>query len=101
MGKTIRASFIRTWMGKKYQIGNVCSFIGNKGYFCQLHVDDIKMAGKKQNLAPTWKKWMKNVDIDEHASFLERGHILYSAQKCSNHEFSVGATEKLLGQQKC
>ena len=30
MGKTSRASFIRTWMGEKLRTGNACSFIGKK-----------------------------------------------------------------------
>ena len=30
-----------------------------------VHVDDIKMAGKKQNSAPKWKKLMKEVDTEE------------------------------------
>ena len=29
------------------------------------------MAGKKQNLAPMWKKLMRDVDIDEPTSFLD------------------------------
>ena len=33
--------------GRKLRIGNVCSFIGNKGYF-SVYVDDIKVAGMKQ-----------------------------------------------------
>ena len=28
-------AFVGTWMGKKYQIGSVRSFIVNKAYFCQ------------------------------------------------------------------
>ena len=51
VGKTIRRSFSRTWMGKKYRIGNVCSFIENKAYFCKFLWMKLK-AGKKNNLAP-------------------------------------------------
>ena len=29
------------------------------------------MAGKKQNLAPMWKKLMKDIDIEESTSFLD------------------------------
>ena len=35
VGKTIRGSSVGTWIGKKYQIVNVSSFIEKKGYFCQ------------------------------------------------------------------
>ena len=41
------------------------------GDFSQCMWDDIKMAGKNQNMAPMWKKWMKNVDLDEPTSFLD------------------------------
>ena len=36
-------------------------------YLC---VDDIKLAGKKQNIGPTWKILMKDVDLEEPASSL-------------------------------
>ena len=37
-------------VGKKFQIGN-----GVKGLFLSVYVDDIKMAGKKQNINSMWK----------------------------------------------
>ena len=40
--------------------------------------DDIKKAGKQQNMAPMWKKLMKNVDIDEPTTFLVYSvYVLY------------------------
>ena len=57
VGKTMRRSLIRICMGK-YQIGNVCSFIENKGFFvsiCGWH----QKSRKKQHNAPMWKIWMK------------------------------------------
>ena len=30
-----------------------------QGLFLLVYVDDIEMAGKKQNMAPMWKKLMK------------------------------------------
>ena len=63
------------------------------------------MAGKKQNLAPMWKK-LKSVDVDEPTSFLDRVYLdvlnvnadrmkrwLNNLQRCWNHVF-------LLEQQK-
>ena len=42
-----------------------CLFVHRKqGLFLSAHVDDSKMAGKKQKMAPTLKKWMNNVDLD-------------------------------------
>ena len=44
-----------------------------RGLFLSVHVDDIKkwLDGKKQKMAPMWKKLMKNVDLDEFSSFLD------------------------------
>ena len=43
-----------------------CLFVHRKqGFFLSVYVDDIKTAGKKQHMAPMWKKLMKNVDLDE------------------------------------
>ena len=41
--------------GRKFQIGNVSSFIVNKALFLSVYVDDIKLAGKKHNIDPMWK----------------------------------------------
>ena len=61
-GKTVRRSFIRTWMGKSTKLGIVCSFIENKVYFCQnTWMAFFSKTAKKQNMAPMWKKLMKNV----------------------------------------
>ena len=42
-----------------------------KGLFLSLYVDDIKLAGKKQNLDPMWKVFNKEVDLGEPTSFLD------------------------------
>ena len=40
------------------------SFVNREeGLFLSVYVDDIKMAGKKQNNCPTWKIIMKDVDL--------------------------------------
>ena len=35
-----------------------------------MYVDDIKLAGKKQNIDPMWKVLNKEVDLGEPTSFL-------------------------------
>ena len=40
-----------------------------KGLFLSVCVDDIKLAGKKQNLDPMWKVLNKEVDSGELTSF--------------------------------
>ena len=92
-----------------------CLFVHRKrGLFLSVYVDDIKMAGKNQNLAPMWKKLMKNVDLDEPTSFLDHVYLGCSTQReCKPKEIiveeytkmfrsrvSAGATEKLPGCEK-
>ena len=39
-----------------------CLFVREKGLFLSVCVDDIKLAGKKQNIDPLWKVLNKEVD---------------------------------------
>ena len=56
--------------GRKFQIGNVSSFIVKKGLFLSVYVDDLKLAGKKQNIDPMWKLLNKEVDLGRTNIFL-------------------------------
>ena len=40
-----------------------------------MYVDEMKLAGKKQNINPTWKIAMKDVDLGEPTSFLDHVNI--------------------------
>ena len=40
-----------------------------------MYVDDVKLAGKKQNINPTWKILMKDVDLGEPTSFLDHVYL--------------------------
>ena len=42
-----------------------------KRLFSSVYVDDIKLAGKKQNIDPMWKVLNKEVDLGEPTSFLD------------------------------
>ena len=66
------------------------------------------MSGKKQNLAPMWKKLMNDVDIEEPTSFLDHVQfgftqrdskpnviIIDEFRKMFDSRISVGATEKI------
>ena len=49
-----------------------CLFVHReKGLFLSVYVDDITLAGKKQNLDPMWKLLNKEVDLGEPTSFLD------------------------------
>ena len=99
VGKTIWGGSVGTRIGKK-EPNWECLFVHRKeGLFSSVYVDDIKMAGRKQNMAPMWKKLMKLVDLGEPHRFLTRT-LLTNTGKCSNHEFSAAATEKLPGWEK-
>ena len=72
-----------------------------------------KMSGKNQNMAPMWKKLMKNVEIDEPTSFLDHMYLGCTQSDCKPNDVIIerytkmfesricaGATEKLPGWQK-
>ena len=73
-----------------------------------MYVDDIKLAGKKENISPTWKILMKDVDLGEPTSFLEHVSLGCAQRECQTSKdlvdnfrnvfestISEGATEKL------
>ena len=79
-----------------------------QGFFLSVHVDDIKMAGKKQNTAPMWQQLMKDVDLEEPTSFLDHVFSGCTQRECKPNKtiierktemfgscISAGATEKL------
>ena len=67
--------------GRKFQIGNVSLCIVKKDY-SYLCVDDIILAGKKQNLDPMWKLLNKEVDLGEPTSFLDHEHLGCTQRQC-------------------
>ena len=79
-----------------------------KGSFLSVHVDDIKLAGKKQNIDPMWKVLDKEVDLGEPTSFLDHVYLGCTQRQCQisidivdnyrtmfESRISAGATEKL------
>ena len=98
--------------GNKYgweQVSKLDFFVDReKGLFLSVYVDDIKLAGKKQNMNPTWKIQMKDVDLGEPTSFLDHVYLGCTQRECQiskdivdNYRsmfesgISAGATEKL------
>ena len=68
--------------GRKFQIVNVSLYIVKKGYSYAVYVDDIKLAGKKQNLDPMWKVLNKEVDLGEPTSFLDHVYLGCTQRQC-------------------
>ena len=58
-----------------------CLFIHRqKWLFLSPHVDDLKLAGKKQHIDPMWKVLNKEVDLGEPTSFLD--HVYLARHPC-------------------
>ena len=86
-----------------------CFFVHReKGLFSSVYVDDIKLAGKKQNIDPMWKVRNKEVDLGEPISFLDHVYLVCTQRQCEiskdivdNYRtmfesgISAGGTEKL------
>ena len=86
-----------------------CLFVHReKGLFLSVYVDDIKLAGKKQNVNPMWKVLNKEVDLGEPTSFLDHEHLGCTQRQCQiskdivdnyrtifESRISAGGTEKL------
>ena len=73
-----------------------------------MYVDDIKFAGKKQNLDPMWKLLNKEVDVGEPTSLLDHVYLGCTQRQCEiskdivdnyrtvfESRISAGATGKL------
>ena len=86
-----------------------CLFVHReKGLFFAVYVDDIKLAGKKQNIDPMWKVLNKQVELEEPTSFLDHVYLGCTQRQCETskdivdnrttmfeYTISAGATEKL------
>ena len=68
-----------------------------RGLFLSVFVDDVKLAGKTENLEPTWKFLMEDVDLGEPTSFLDHkinDDVVASYRDMFESKFSAGAKEK-------
>ena len=53
-----------------------CLFVHRqKGLFLYVFLDDIKLAGKKQNINPMWKVLNEEVDLGEPTFFLDHVYL--------------------------
>ena len=67
--RTVRGKFYWSTIVRRFPIGNAYSYTAKKGLFLSVYVDDIKLAGKKQNLDPMWKILDKEVVLGEPTIF--------------------------------
>ena len=112
MGKTIEEVLLE--LGWRKVPNWECLFVHRKqGLFLSVYLDDIKRAGKKQNMATMGKKLMNNFGPDEPTSFLDHVYLGCTQCECKPNEIiieqykemfesriSAGATGKLQGWEK-
>ena len=68
-----------------------CLFVHReKGLFLSVYVDDIQLAGKKQNLGPMWKVLNKEVDLGEPTSFLDHVYLGLHSKTMRNKQGYCG-----------
>ena len=95
MEDRVWSSFGRTVMGKAIWENPIAARLGEgasnweclfvhrqKGLFLSVYVDDIKLAGKKQNIDPIWKLLNKEVDLGEPTSFLDHVYLGRTQRQC-------------------
>ena len=79
-----------------------CLFVNRaRGLSLSVYVNGIKLAGKTENIAPTWKILMKDVDLGEQTSLID--HIYWvapkeSAEICSNPGFLLERRKNYLSE---
>ena len=82
MGNPIWGSSFQWLLGNKFRTGNACSLTEKKHYSFVFYVDDMKLARKKQNINPTWKVQMKDVDLEERTLFLDHVYMGRRPREC-------------------
>ena len=67
-----------------------CLFVHReKELLLSVYLDDIKLAGKKQNLDPMWKLLNKEVDLREPTSFLDHVYLGCTQRQCQTSKDTV------------
>ena len=67
-----------------------CLFVHReKRLFLSVYVNDIKLAGRKQNLDPMWKLLNKEVDLGEQTSFLDHENLGCTQRQCEISQNTV------------
>ena len=79
-----------------------------KGQLLSVYVDDLKVAGKKQTISPTWQTQMKDVDLGVPTSFFDHVYLGCTQRECQiskdivdnyrsmfGSRIAAGTTEKL------
>ena len=74
-----------------------CLFVHREqGFFFSVYVDDMKMGGKQQNLAPTWNIDEKTFDLDEPTSLLGNVLLGCTQRECKPNVITIEEFTKVL-----
>ena len=77
-----------------------CLFVHREqGLFLSVYVDDMQLAGKKQNLDPMWKLLNKEVDLGEPTSFLDHVYLGCIRRQCEKAKICWTITEPCLNRE--
>ena len=95
-GKGNSRKFFWKTDGKKFQIGNVSLYIVKKDYSYLCSVDDVKLAGKKQNIDPMWKVLSQEVDLGESTSLLHHVYLGCTQRECKISKDIVGQSQEFV-----
>ena len=66
-----------------------------------VHVDDILMGGRKQNVAPMWKTLMELVHLDERTSFLDHVYVGCTQRECKPNEDIINQKREMFELEIC
>ena len=74
-----------------------CFFVHReKGLFLSVYVDDMKLAGKNQNIDPMWKVLNKEVDLGETTFFLDHVYLGCTQIQCEISKDTVDNCRTML-----
>ena len=74
-GKAIRESPSGQRLGESSELGMFICQPSKRTILLSVYVDDIKLAGKTEDISPTWKILVKDVDLGEPTSFLDHMYL--------------------------
>ena len=77
----LRKSYWST-VGRRFPILESLFVHREEGLFLSVYVDDIKLAGKKQDIDPMWKVLSKEVDLGEPTSFFDHVYLGLTQRRC-------------------
>ena len=81
VGKAIWENPFEVRLGEDFQLGMLIRTPW-KGLFLSVYVDDMKLAGKKQNIDPMLKVLNKEVDLGEPTSFFDHVYLACTHRQC-------------------